>query len=633
MRRILSFILSLVLSIAAGPILARAQTSSYAEISAIDTRPFPSVSALVNVFSPNGEFISGLKPSQVTVSEDGEPRPVKSLTKTNVPVQIVVGINPGPALAVRDAEGVPRFTRVVDSLGAWANDQPPSSQDDLSLVSLSGSLISHGSPKDWFVSLDSFKPDFRTTTPNLQSLAIALDTVNAPAMLPGMQRAILFITPHMDDPDIDKTIAPFIKQAIDTRTRVFVWFVDADNQFDSPSANAFKTLAQQTNGSFFAFSGKESFPNPSDYFATLRSIYSLAYDSGVTTSGDHKLGLEIETADGKITASDQSFQVDVEPPNPIFVSPPLQITLQPPADDLYSKELTPSQQAVEILIEFPDGHPRTIKRTALLVDGKVVDENTAKPFEKFIWKLDSYKESGQHEIVAEVEDDLGLSKSSTAAPVNLTVIQPPGGIRGLVGRYRSYIIMGAIALAGILLLGILLSSRTNIGFFKRRRKKRKQFEDPVTQPVIAIAEPPTSKPQKSKVPPRKTIFQPKPARMVIHAPAYLTRLTNGGEPASAVPIPLLEKDMTFGTDPVQSKRVLDDPSIAPLHARIKHMEDGSFIIYDHGSIAGTWVNFEPITREGHRLVHGDRIHFGQMAYRFDLNPAPAVPEPKISMKK
>ncbi len=116
-------------------------------------------------------------------------------------------------------------------------------------------------------------------------------------------------------------------------------------------------------------------------------------------------------------------------------------------------------------------------------------------------------------------------------------------------------------------------------------------------------------------------------------PAYLTRLTDGGEPASAAPIPLDEKDMTFGTDPVQSKRVLDDPSIAPLHARIKRMEDGSFIIYDHGSIAGTWLNFEPITREGRRLAHGDRIHFGQLSYRFDLNPAPAIPEPRISMRK
>ena len=117
------------------------------------------------------------------------------------------------------------------------------------------------------------------------------------------------------------------------------------------------------------------------------------------------------------------------------------------------------------------------------------------------------------------------------------------------------------------------------------------------------------------------------------APAYLIRLTNGGEPASTAPIPIAEKDMTFGTDPVQSMRVLDDPSISPLHARIKQTDDGVFMIYDHGSIAGTWVNYESVTREGTRLAHGDRIHFGQLAYRFNLSQPPAESEPKVVTKK
>ena len=631
MRKILPFLLSLSL-LAANLTLARAQASAYAEIAAIDPSAFPKITALVDVFAANGEFMAGLKPTDITVLEDGKKRPVDTLTQASVPAQIVVAINPGPALGVRDANGIARFSRIVETLGTWANSQPESSQDDLSLVSLSGSLISHGSAQDWFISLDSFKPDFRATTPNLQSLAIALDTVNAPALEPGMKRAILFITPHMDDPNIDNTIAPFIQQAIDTNTRVFVWFVDAENQFNSPSANAFRMLAQQTNGDFFAYSGKEQFPDPGGYYDPLRNIYSMTYESALDKSGDHTLGLTVETPDGQLTTPDQTFEVDVQPPNPIFVSPPLQITRQPPADDPYSEEYSPTKQQVEIIVEFPDGHPRDLKRTALLVDGEVVDQNTAEPFEKFTWDLDAYTESGQHEIVAEVEDVLGLSKSSTASPVTLTVVQPPGGIRGLVGRYRSEITLGAISLAGLLLLGILLRGRTNIAFFRRQRAARKKFEDPVTQPVVAMAEPPTSATKKAKTQSRKLIFQTRQARVVVNAPAYLTRLANGGEPSSAPPLPLDEKDMTFGTDPVQSKRVLDDPSIAPLHARIKRTEDGSFIIYDHGSIAGTWVNFEPITREGRRLAHGDRIHFGQLSYRFDLNPAPSIPTPKVIRK-
>ena len=117
------------------------------------------------------------------------------------------------------------------------------------------------------------------------------------------------------------------------------------------------------------------------------------------------------------------------------------------------------------------------------------------------------------------------------------------------------------------------------------------------------------------------------------APAYLVRLMNGGEPASIAPIPIIEKDMTFGTDPVQSMYVLDDPSISPLHARIKQTDDGNFVIIDHGSVAGTWVNYEPVPREGIRLQHGDRIHFGQLQYRFDLSQPPAETEPKVISSK
>jgi pSer/pThr/pTyr-binding forkhead associated (FHA) protein len=100
-----------------------------------------------------------------------------------------------------------------------------------------------------------------------------------------------------------------------------------------------------------------------------------------------------------------------------------------------------------------------------------------------------------------------------------------------------------------------------------------------------------------------------------------------------MPIPVLEKDMTFGADPVQSMHVLDDPSIAPLHARIKQNGEGIFVILDHGSVAGTWVNYEAVTREGVRLKHGDRIHFGRMQYRFDLSQPPAESEPKIVSQK
>jgi hypothetical protein len=645
MRRIFATCLIVLLSIvealslfalpvaSVAPQPARAQTDAEAEIISIDAQNFPQVSALVDVYDASGQFMAGLQPKDLTAFEDGQPRPVDMLTESATPVQIVVAINPGPGLAVRDGNAVQRFTHVVGALSQWMGKQPDDSRDDLSLVSLSGSLITHANIKDWFVSLDSFKPDFRNTTPNLQTLSIALDTVNAAVPQAGMKRAILFITPHMDDPTIDNAMAPLIQTALDSKVRVFVWFVDAEEYFVTASASAFRSLALQTNGTFFAFSGKEAFPDPELSLTSLRHTYTLTYTSSLSTPGAHSLGIQVESPEGTLLTLDKNFSVDIQPPNPIFISPPLQINRQPPAEDPYNAEaLIPAQQVIEIIVEFPDGHPRELRQTSLYVDGQLVAENSSEPFEKFIWDLSGYEKSGQHEIVVKAEDVLGLQNSSIGIPVTLTVMQPPRGIQALLARYRSYLVLGAMGLAGLALLVILLRGRVEGELFKRRRETRKRFEDPLTQPVVALTEPSVSATKKSKTEPRRVGWlQAKPNR-VAEAPAYLIRLTNGGEPASVSPIPVAETDMTFGTDPVQSIRVLDDLSISPLHARIKQTEDGDFMIYDHGSVAGTWVNYEPVPREGRRLAHGDRIHFGQLFYRFDLNRPPAVSEPKVISK-
>ena len=636
MRRTLAFLLSFALLVVSS-VSARAQTSAYAEIAFVEAKGFPQVRALLDVYDETGKFVTGLDSGDLTLSEDGQPRPVNTLTEAAAAVQLVVAINPGPALAVRDGNAIARFTKIVEALRFWVEAQPGETPDDLSLISLSGSLITHAKPRDWFISLEAFRPDFRNTTPNLQTLAIALDTVSATAQ-PGTKRAVLFITPHMDDPTIDSTIAPLIQSAVDSKVRVFVWFVDGDQFFTSASANAFNSLALQTSGSFFAFSGAEPFPDLDVELAPLRHIYELTYTSTVNTSGDHELGVEVDTPQGTVTALDHTFRVEVQPPNPILVSPSLQIKRQPSPDDPYNeKALLPAKQTIEILVEFPDGHERELKRTALLVDGQVVDENTSKPFDSFTWDLRPYGETGQHEIIVEAEDVLGLKKSSIGTPVALTVIPPPRGIQAFLGRYRDHLVLAAIGLAGLALVVILLRGRIGGALFKRRRAARKQFEDPLTQPVVVPTELPAvsaKNGKKSKTAPRRTVwFRPRQAIRLPDAPAYLIRLTNGGEPASAAPIPVIEKEMTFGTDPVQSLRVLDDPSISSLHARIKRNGEGAFHIYDHGSVAGTWVNYEPVTREGRRLAHGDCIHFGQLMYRFDLNQPPAVPEPKITSKK
>ena len=75
MRRLLAFFISLGL-LATTQAFVHAQTAGYAELSGINAEDFPQVSALLDVYDANGEFISGLHPADLAVYEDSTPREV-----------------------------------------------------------------------------------------------------------------------------------------------------------------------------------------------------------------------------------------------------------------------------------------------------------------------------------------------------------------------------------------------------------------------------------------------------------------------------------------------------------------------------------------------------------------------------
>jgi hypothetical protein len=622
MRKIFLILFGLLL-LAGQSNAVRAQSTATAELLLVNAQGFPTIEALMDVFDEQGQPIAGLKAEDVTVLEDNQPQPTRSLVETTPPAQIVVAINPGPALAVRDGEGIERIRRVKEVLSGWAGTQPTDEPDDLSLVSIAGPVITHAKPDAWAISLNAFLPDFRSTTPNVQLLSVALNTVNEGTSMPGIKRAVLLITPHMDDANIDLLLNDVAEQALASKVRIFVWFVDSDLYFNTPSAIAFKALAFQTGGDYFAFSGKEVLPDPETYFSPLRHLYSLNYDSSLTTSGEHGLAVEVQTPAGAISSGSLSFTLEVQPPNPILVMPPAQIVRQAPQDDPYNtKLLLPEKQELEIIIEFPDNHPRPLARTTLYVDGQPVAQNEAEPFDLFIWDLSGYADSAEHTLVVEAVDTLGMSKASMGVPVMVTVVHPPTGIQAFLARYRLYIATGAIIVAGGILIIVLLSGRLRIRSRRERRADRKRFTDPVTQPVsIQQAEPPKKK-QAARAPWTR-------AERVQDAPAYLTRLRVDGEPMTGNPIPMVEQETTFGTDPVQATHVLDHPSVAALHARLKRTDSGDFLLLDNHSVAGTWVNYDPIPKSGRILKHGDVVHFGQLMYRFSLKNPPADAEPKI----
>jgi len=52
---------------------------------------------------------------------------------------------------------------------------------------------------------------------------------------------------------------------------------------------------------------------------------------------------------------------------------------------------------------------------------------------------------------------------------------------------------------------------------------------------------------------------------------------------------------------------------------------------DEGSIAGTWVNYTPVSRNGADLEHGDMIHIGRTGFRFTIRQPKTVRRPVITL--
>jgi hypothetical protein len=98
------------------------------------------------------------------------------------------------------------------------------------------------------------------------------------------------------------------------------------------------------------------------------------------------------------------------------------------------------------------------------------------------------------------------------------------------------------------------------------------------------------------------------------------------------PIPILNNVVTLGADPTKATLILDEPSIAAQHARLRRDREGNFFVLDHGSVAGTWINYTMANGKEIRLQHGDLIHLGRVGYRFRMKNPPKTYEPVIEFE-
>lgn len=605
------------------PLSVNAQAEYRAFLSPPELVEFPRITSYLDVRDSHGFFIPGLPSGAVTLLEDSVTIPGE-INEQRPGAQLVLAVNPGTSFVIRDLEGNSRFDYVYQALGNWISTQLEPDVDALSLVSPSGVLASQMQDPRVVQEVWSTYAVEEGTVPGPEVLSVALDAALVPPPKPGMGKAVLLITTAMR-PDSGEALKRLADQAAQANVRVYVILVDSQAVFDTEPAEQLRNLTVQTGGQFFTFSNNAPLPDFQQLFESVRRTYQLEYHSQVNVSGEHTISAVVNTEAGEILSQQINYELQLSPPNPIFVALPAEITRQIPDEAPISTEfLAPRQFTFEILTDFPDGYSRSIVRTAIFVDGQMAAENLQPPFDRITLDLSAIETDRLMQVRIEATDEIGLTGSTIQTPVQISIVSPQRGLISMLAQNVTIVAAGVVILTGgVLMLVLVLAGRLQPRPLGERRRKRAAEEDPVTQPVAVV--PDTEAEQinvfsrlsrtliSPKLPwPQRSLLQPEPL-------AYLIQISEEGDPDPDATIEINQQEVFFGSDAGKAEVVLEDPAVEPRHSRLWQDESGVFHVADLESVAGTWLNYAPVSSSGSPVEHGDLIHVGKLGFRFTLS--------------
>lgn len=582
------------------------------QVREVSTANFPQVTFEMETYDAAGQFITTLFPSAIEITEGENVLLANEVNLIEPGLETIVAINPG-ILFMNTYLGYTNWERIQFALVNWAEAIPPGGKDIYHLVG--GELVqelAYTSPRSFASLIEDYQPNFLAESPSLYSLSTALEIAAAEKEEPHSNSAILWITPSLNNTLLE-LLPSVIEQAERQGTPVHVWLVGTAFAADSQSAVMMKELAERTNGSFFLYTGLEFLPDFEDALQPLRYYYQIGYRSQVTDPGDHRFNVTVYYEELELNASTQQFEVQLKPPNPIFLSPPtiIEQKWEMPGNAI-EPQLQPEYALLSLLIEFPDGIQRSITSSRLFVDGELVQENRSAPFDRFEWYIGDTSETATHTFYAEVTDGLGFTSQTLEMSVTLEVDEKP------MTFFSNTRLVAAVAIsvtALILVVVITLAGRRR-NLIQEQRQAARAYSDPLTQPVVI----PQEQPQSVETQPIVK-EQPVPTSISQYleqiSPPRLIFLPNGA-PNQAEKVIVLETDeITIGRSARKADIVIDRPTIDQLHARIKRDDQQNLILYDCDSTSGTWIRYAPVGKHGAELKDGDLVQFGQEVFRFE----------------
>ena len=547
------------------------------EISNIDTREFPLIRTEVKPRNLPDPAVDQLDSTTLQILEDEKTLPPRSVVENYEGFHLALAINPSIALAWRDVNGISRYDKLIQAFTQLNQSLTPGSGDRFSL------FINPDYEQTGFTDLDSllialadYPGNMRQMEPSLTSLQHALEALSADES--GQDKILFYITP-LPYPSDAEQLDLLLQSALDHHITIHIWLAGDPEISSYPQLPHLRNLAEGSGGSLFLFSGSEPIPDPASYILGLGKRYQISYLSQVRKSGEHQLGLSLQTSAGEVTSPKITFSVEVLPAEVEFINLPQKVSVQTAADG----SLTPAELPVEITVSFPDSHPRSITKANLWVNGNLYQENSAAPYFNFSVDFGDFPESQRLSLQAKISDELGLTGQSALTPLDLEVLPVPSLPSSAFWRNPWF-----LGLLGALLVGLLTF------IVLPARRKRRRLANKVQ----------LSEAGEQTLPPAQKIL------------ATLTHLDADNTPLPEKPIPITQELTLIGRDPELCQLSFADPALEPMHCQLRMLPEGKFLLTDFHSKAGTWVNYAPVGQSGLILKQGDIIHIGSLTFRF-----------------
>jgi hypothetical protein len=572
----------------------------------LDSSAFPQIRAYLGVADALGGRPQGLAAADVSLKEDGTPAREVAIAGEQTGLRLVVVIDPGLDLLYALPDGEIRIDLLRRTMADWLGALPPGAADDLTLITPEGTPVSHTSDRDLFLSgLHAYVPQLPSAR-SLDSLLVdALGAAGDPLPRPGMRAFLLLFSASR------LSQAANIGQGLCARAAELhaplygIWSARTEPSA-KPDIDALAALTSACGGYSVALENSTGTSTLLGELATQRTQYRLDYRSRAASAGTHTLAAVVTGAGFAAESPALNFSLDIRPPAAAWKEFPDRLVRQGTSVSQPVEDYLPSAVDLKVEVTFPDGHPRRIVSMQLFADDRLAAVCDQSACDGVHWNVSGYSHSGPVSLRLAVSDELGLEGQTAERKLDVEVWRPSGGE---VFRAR-YLLPLSIILAVAAAVGVLIAGIANL--------HRAQ----TAQAAGALIFPPA----KNNLPLRwkgwKGLWEnisrrPRPAADAGETYVLLEPLAPSGRPLA-----VSADNTTAGRDARAAALLVDDPSVSPLHARITRMGDGAPWVFDLGSAAGSWINFEEIPPEGAPLRDGDRLNFGRAAFRVRLKPPP-----------